>query len=757
MLEILPYHLSCSIYIRLIVTQASGKTWESHEVSPEHQRKLLLQALKLIRSTQLTWVQFKQEIQRVMNAELMSTFLKEMNDLQDIDSLCDTVKSLENLFEADSLMKCSILGLFLRKNILALKKMSFQKIGLFFKSVKNYLLENNTQNFRPESSPLDTTHFMHLNSKIQDIEGTIYEREKENLIELSNTDYPKSNQFALEDSILFSRNKVERFISQQTKFLVSNEMKALPPEKLRSNCVKIQKMYPDISDIHYLNFLNYLRLSETERATTFLQLYFDFKVFQDEKKEENSEIEKHQVKFKRFRFCALNLGIMHCCYENYKESLISLKEAVRMAQETNDDKCLQHALFWLKIVEGENNKGKSKFTEFNENIVCSIENKDDTLEGETSQLKLINKLGMLRVFKDKVSGGKILPSILISKVCQILCTMPSLMDAAGLALSAFICFYGFNCVSSSLCQFPLLTTINENICSLSDENFVLSLCQLAHHHFVQGYFSEAKSIIGFASTQISLYNRNQKMIEFCSLQIDFHQNIYERNMGSIAEIVKKISFIDSLEGQYMTVVVDILNGSFGKAFKDINLLLSKFSSQKCLPVLEGKVHLLLVDLLMTSSSAIAITKLCELLTFADKYYLSGLKIDAQISLAHVYITMKMYKKAQLSLEKVSLQVLSNGTCFQKGTLIYLQAQCKLLQFANTIVQDKCELLIVASMLDQSLTYFARGNILAKKRDVLHKLSIVYHHLGYIQERNKAATLYRILNEKVKGFTDMVCF
>ena len=55
-------------------------------------------------------------------------------------------------------------------------------------------------------------------------------------------------------------------------------------------------------------------------------------------------LEKHQMKFKRFRYCALNLGIFHFYHGHYKVSLAALEEAVKMAQETNDNHCLLHAL-----------------------------------------------------------------------------------------------------------------------------------------------------------------------------------------------------------------------------------------------------------------------------------------------------------------------------------------------------------------------------------------------------------------------------
>ena len=103
-------------------------------------------------------------------------------------------------------------------------------------------------------------------------------------------------------------------------------------------------MYPFYFQ-HYLSFLNYIRISDLNKAAVQLQLYFDYKSFHEDANDpDSSEIDKHQQKFKRYRYCALNMGILHCCHGNYGESLTSLQEAIRISQETNDQRCLDHAM-----------------------------------------------------------------------------------------------------------------------------------------------------------------------------------------------------------------------------------------------------------------------------------------------------------------------------------------------------------------------------------------------------------------------------
>ena len=109
---------------------------------------------------------------------------------------------------------------------------------------------------------------------------------------------------------------------------------------------------------HYLSYLNYLRVNEVKKALFELHQYFDYKKFDEESDSTNTSAtdktsaEKHQMRFKRFRFCALNLGIFHFLYGHMEESLTVLQEAVRMAQVTNDHECLEHALvISLRLIE----------------------------------------------------------------------------------------------------------------------------------------------------------------------------------------------------------------------------------------------------------------------------------------------------------------------------------------------------------------------------------------------------------------------
>ena len=67
-----------------------------------------------------------------------------------------------------------------------------------------------------------------------------------------------------------------RFISEQVKLVENHDINALPPNKLQDEINGIRKLYPNIKEVYYLSFMNYLRVSEGNKASIALQLYFDY-------------------------------------------------------------------------------------------------------------------------------------------------------------------------------------------------------------------------------------------------------------------------------------------------------------------------------------------------------------------------------------------------------------------------------------------------------------------------------------------------
>ena len=65
----------------------------------------------------------------------------------------------------------------------------------------------------------------------------------------------------------------------------------------------------------------------------------------------STKIKRHSVKI-------LNLAALHARFNHKAEAAAALREAVMMAQESNDHVCLQHALTWLYRIQPESERLK---------------------------------------------------------------------------------------------------------------------------------------------------------------------------------------------------------------------------------------------------------------------------------------------------------------------------------------------------------------------------------------------------------------
>ncbi|KAK3604055.1 hypothetical protein CHS0354_028688 [Potamilus streckersoni] len=92
--------------------------------------------------------------------------------------------------------------------------------------------------------------------------------------------------------------------------------------------------------IHFLSYLNSLRVKEYCTAVHNLYHYFDRNVNLMETNSTNKGKEEDTCR----RYAALNLALLHYRFGHKKESKAALHEAIRLAQGTNDQVCLQHAL-----------------------------------------------------------------------------------------------------------------------------------------------------------------------------------------------------------------------------------------------------------------------------------------------------------------------------------------------------------------------------------------------------------------------------
>ncbi|GBP89152.1 Anaphase-promoting complex subunit 5 [Eumeta japonica] len=138
----------------------------------------------------------------------------------------------------------------------------------------------------------------------------------------------------------WSRKQAALFTAQQANLIEINEPKAMPPKQLQKTIKQIINDIPDYADVHFLSFLNCLRVKEFCGAQVSLYNYFDRTIFTPGTSTMCND------RNKSFRYAALNRAAMHFQFGHKDMAMESVHEAMLLAQEAGDAACLAHIAAW---------------------------------------------------------------------------------------------------------------------------------------------------------------------------------------------------------------------------------------------------------------------------------------------------------------------------------------------------------------------------------------------------------------------------
>ncbi|KAJ7540662.1 hypothetical protein O6H91_10G025200 [Diphasiastrum complanatum] len=144
-----------------------------------------------------------------------------------------------------------------------------------------------------------------------------------------------------ECQFLRTHGQVEGYLREQAVSIEKGLHRISPPE-LNANLVLIGKLAPNIHRVHYLEYLNCLHHTDYPAALTSLHRYFDYSAGRGAINCGGSAAV--DANMGRFQAGLLSLGSMHAHFGHVTQALQALNEAVRIAQQNNDDSCLAHTL-----------------------------------------------------------------------------------------------------------------------------------------------------------------------------------------------------------------------------------------------------------------------------------------------------------------------------------------------------------------------------------------------------------------------------
>uniref|UniRef100_A0ABM0LZU0 Anaphase-promoting complex subunit 5 n=1 Tax=Saccoglossus kowalevskii TaxID=10224 RepID=A0ABM0LZU0_SACKO len=283
-----------------------------------------------------------------------------------------------------------------------------------------------------------------------------------------------------------------------------------------------------LAEAHYLSYLNNLRINEFCNTIHELYRYSDKHAFSDNDNDSYATEIGHS-----FRYAALNLAGVHCRFGHIDEATAALREAITMAQEANDNVCLQHALGLLCRLQQERGDDSSYLLE------------RSATRARELNLAYLTSLGIQNYIKEKCLSGAD-PASEMSRLCsQILLNMN-------------------HSYSSSL---------GRSSSPVDSEAVCVVLCHLSKLHAEQGYYNAALDVINYMKKTYPSHSQYSKLWMMVEQQISFTRAIHHAKWTAAEQAVLNIVSIDEVEALYRKCIVLRMKGETSEAYKLLNEML----------------------------------------------------------------------------------------------------------------------------------------------------------------------------------------
>ncbi|XP_020627681.1 anaphase-promoting complex subunit 5-like isoform X3 [Orbicella faveolata] len=622
---------------------------------------------------------------------------------------------------------------------LSFYKMSFSQVSHFVDMLKTYLGSSENDNNKEEmETSLDVT--------MQSVEN----EDEGNKNDMSRTGKP-----FLQGSV--SNRQAEFFLAKQVSLIQSAEGEALSPPELQSRITDILTASPNIAEAHYTSFLNCLRTKEFKEALDSLYHYFDRKQWQGESAikiaSDSEDVEAERCH--RFRYAALNLAALHCRFGHRQEALAALKEAIQIAQETNDHVCLEHCLGWLYRLDQD---GSSQAKLLLHRFVA-----------RAAELKIpyLTSLGMLNHCQYDALAGAPPPKVL-QNLCQvniIINSQNSLGDlnaAAHVQQAAIWQIYGKDCLAGIFTQFPLhqntlpssesMSSISKSTGIQSAEATCLSLCILAEQHADRGLFQEASDVLSFCRTKFHEHSKLSWLWMASEAKMEHNRALLRGDMEQAKTCVEQLAAVDEPEAQYRSALNVLYSGDYTVAFPMLQKLLESSrdkvfinDTKKSAAEYQARILLALTQLFILLEDPVsALPYALNCLTISCSHFMDNSAALASLYIAQIQLSLGLPAKAVALIKRTMIQILSHvfysGSLYIQCCARFLLVKCQLT--ASSHHQDKGQrendLRSALPTLDRIVRGFRKLGAVNKTRDVLYFQARIYDELGFTIERNACA-------------------
>lgn len=715
-----------------MTSENDGASDAAKEYSKKQLRSFSINTLRFIQSPDVELKQLTACVKDAMTLGFYELFVGKLAELyeQGVSGLLEFILSLDILMVEPTLPspvvhKSSVLGLFLRRMLLAFDKLSFSQVAKLYQNYKAYY----------EAASLGTKD-NESSSELMDIcsiKHTLSVKE-----ECHVDDNAECREEGRKGQA--SHKQAELFIAQQAALIQTNEKEAFPPRKLQKHIRDLLKDNPDLAEAHYLSYLNSLRVKEYCGAVHYLYHCFDRNTLanQDNKPGANPDDIGRS-----FRYAALNLAALHCKFGHRDEALAALREAITMAQETNDNICLQHALGWLYRLEKERRE--------------TLLERSITKTGDLN-LSYLTSLGVQAFTQLKAllssQPSQVFEFMMKSDILNCQHSMLELMSNSYAQKAALWHMYGKSCISNLTSQLLLhLNTSDPARKGLyhSGEGVCLALSNVALMVAEQGELIVALEILNYAKQQFPSHNQHSHIWMLAEEIVAFNRAVRQGEWQSAVACVQNMAIVNQSESSLRMAQLLLHRGDTHQASELIFKLLEDCGQKsESGPEYHARVLILQAELhTLASNYTAAIMPLTKCLGLCQQHHLDYMAALVMMHIANVQLLLGLPNQALLLLDQVMVSILSYGAIYDRARAHFLYAKCTVAQTCKGFVSTpKSEGLLSATrMLCDAVEDFNKVEAVYRVKDAAYLQARLYHELNNIEQRNRCAAPFRQLDQQ----------
>lgn len=713
----------CAVREDSLTKQAQQKIEEiAWDHTVKQNRDFHTTLLKLIQNPDMDLKRLINIIHPVLHPKTYQSFIDRLHKLRKngVFVIMEYITTLDALLVEPApvlalIHKGSVIGLFIRHMLLAFDKLSFSLVTKLFRKFHIYFDAAFVQCFDE-------------NSEITCGDS------------LPTEDYEES--YSEECQVFASQKQAEFFIAQQSALLQINESAALSPFDLQQKIRELMKGNPEIYEVCYLSYLNSLRVKEYCGAKDNLYHHFDRNTSVPQECKASAASEDMS---RSSRYAALNLAIFHALFGHKDEALSALNEAIMVAQEVNDNVCLQYSLAWLYRLTSENKEIL---------IERSI--------AKSAELGLwhLSSIGLQALTKLKSLTPAVPSSIfeLLTK-SDIQNCQHSMTDMLGSAISlraGLWAHYGFSSLqllfSEVLLFMKTCDPMRGNTYHIG-EGVCLALRNVALEFAARGFYADSTRILVVARDLFPTHSEYSCIWQLADLSIKFEKALFQSKWLKAQQTQKGIAIFDNDEGELRKAQLLFYQGNLAEADVILKQLLDICETKQVSPFFYVRVLHLRSELLSTTPNYImALPLLMTSLAKCETFHLSGLLAVTFIHVANLQLELGLPKQALVLLDQIYIILLTNGTFYNRGCCCFLYARC----LAFSTIQNKYEnseyskklMLRAVSLSNKALESFKAIKAVQKMKSVLFWQAYIYNYLGMKTERNDISYRYRTIEDEL---------